>query len=1311
MSYIDVWSQLGVATVTSGGTTAPAAGTQESWTVTGAVSTPYASTHSPTVFRVVDAAGPTASGGVPTEIMLIVNVAGATWTAIRGAEGTTPVAHSPNWVAEVVDTIGSLQNKITAALPDYPVTGVYNTSKIIDVLNSGPLASGATTMSVKVQAARTGYNPGDVLYLTNGTNGVLCQVASTQTPVLPGATHLSIGIKAFGAADGTGPTWGFGNFTVGNITIYNMTQGDFLAAYTAAESNAMALYPNGCLLRVNETGNVATTGAVIPQTGFVPAGVRINPFGFIASTSIQKNAAQGIGTWLIEMPGTNANGTTNVQLLPSSSWSTQAGTNAALAGLQTALTAGTSTAALQVGPTNTVVTIPANTVIQLAYGGVWQRVVTTAMVNTSTTADTTIPVTAFLPLASFPTGAPSVGGTIVSTPTGWAQQETLSGAIQASTGTTYPSGAMGPGFTTATTSDITVTSGVTGTSGQSTVTFSTNPGLLAAAGNGISDTGGAIPANTVITGWNASTLTATLSAALTGNINTPTVPDTITIAGVWVDSAGNVNLHFAAGVIPAAAVPVLQALVATGANLPLKVGATAATGGSGGTNSAWTLAGGGAGTAGGANGTQTIGKITGVASSSLITATTIIYAPATAPTGYCNNSHSVTVLLPWCQAPVVATKGPFDIGDHVLVSSRPCPVTGFEPVVGMVCLAEAPTGSTSLVLAVTGPGTALASWGPQIAAGSTVQNMTQGAALLSFNNDGAGVDGLNVTAYNAARSVLLQGYKTRSRGGSQWSGGVVCGTDSNPYNPWTVGGQACNQFHFEDLYLEGNADSASVCLNAQGFDWEGHQIVSQQGVKYWNCGGVQIGVFHSTGGTPNTIWFQPLDGAMQYLDSTPAYSFAHTVNSLLASTDNASNVQLAAVRWYQNTNGTNCPAIWNTLNDAHAWQTLSVIDPTATFTLTASGVYLGLVATVPSAVGLCLGAALSAGTNPTVTLAATPAGPLTIPSGTALTVEANTLTTSASVTTSTTATTTVTTTGTTASYTLGQSIGVTTASIAANPSKTAIQAALTALPTVGSATQGQGSATVTVNNVYVVQRGNGVYEVQWTGALARWLSMPLTATLGTGTTAPAVLPIATQVPQGGLNPGSYQVTVGANNAFTYFIENPSQFDYPGIGVAGAWNSTGSGYGGSCFTGGLYKQVPTAFGGTGLAAPGAELPMLLDGVPYYSGGKGTPWGAAHGITSGALPTVSLTSGTGAVIDAANDRRIAVPVTFTPTSGAAATCAIAVSPDGTTYTTLTTKTVPAGTALDSFIDMVELTVPAGWRLKLTATNATIGTASYY
>ena len=74
---------------------APASGTGETWVVASSASFPAAAT-GVTQFHVADP-------GAPSEIILVTNVAGTSWSVTRGAESTTPVTHTAGYtVAQVL---------------------------------------------------------------------------------------------------------------------------------------------------------------------------------------------------------------------------------------------------------------------------------------------------------------------------------------------------------------------------------------------------------------------------------------------------------------------------------------------------------------------------------------------------------------------------------------------------------------------------------------------------------------------------------------------------------------------------------------------------------------------------------------------------------------------------------------------------------------------------------------------------------------------------------------------------------------------------------------------------------------------------------------------------------------------------------------------------------------------------------------------------------------------------------------------------------------------------------------------------------
>jgi hypothetical protein len=105
-------------------------------------------------------------------------------------------------------------------------------------------------------------------------------------------------------------------------------------------------------------------------------------------------------------------------------------------------------------------------------------------------------------------------------------------------------------------------------------------------------------------------------------------------------------------------------------------------------------------------------------------------------------------------------------------------------------------------------------------------------------------------------------------------------------------------------------------------------------------------------------------------------------------------------------------------------------------------------------------------------------------------------------------------------------------------------------------------------------------------------------------------------------------------------------------------------------------------------------------------------ALNPITDSALPTTSaFASGTAKQIHATRDVFLSVPITTDATANAA-TCAVALSPDNSTFSTLYTLTSSvAVNTVGAVVLPVSLYVPAAWYVKLTVSHATIGTGTYY
>lgn len=167
MAAIETYQNVPQTQVNTGGTDAPAPGTSQSWTVASSGSFPAASTGGtqPTQFHISD---PALAG----EIITVTNISGLTWTVIRGAEGTTPVAHTAGFTIKQVVTAGGLsvaatgQNgwcapgAVTAeSFPRIQSAGsqalTSGTLAIVGISLPQYLTVSAITMAVKATAAAT----------------------------------------------------------------------------------------------------------------------------------------------------------------------------------------------------------------------------------------------------------------------------------------------------------------------------------------------------------------------------------------------------------------------------------------------------------------------------------------------------------------------------------------------------------------------------------------------------------------------------------------------------------------------------------------------------------------------------------------------------------------------------------------------------------------------------------------------------------------------------------------------------------------------------------------------------------------------------------------------------------------------------------------------------------------------------------------------------------------------------------------------------------------------------------------------------
>lgn len=185
MGAVDVFSENGQATVSTGGTSAPAAGTVETWTLLNSNLPSVSSTATPpTQCKVADP-------DAPSETFLITNISGATATVTRGTDGTTPVTHQPGF------TVHQVISSSTAK--------AFRFADWLNVVNDfGADPTGITEPSAVFQAAINALpSGGGTLFIPSGTyNFTVGQLAPVTGLHIVGAGYNSVIINMTGGGSG-----------------------------------------------------------------------------------------------------------------------------------------------------------------------------------------------------------------------------------------------------------------------------------------------------------------------------------------------------------------------------------------------------------------------------------------------------------------------------------------------------------------------------------------------------------------------------------------------------------------------------------------------------------------------------------------------------------------------------------------------------------------------------------------------------------------------------------------------------------------------------------------------------------------------------------------------------------------------------------------------------------------------------------------------------------------------------------------------------------------------------------------------------
>ena len=208
---LEAYTDLASTTVSSGGTTAPAAGTPETLTVASASPFPAAQNtcYPPVIYHGADPDD-------PSELFAVINQVSSTSLQVtRGAEGTTPVAHTAGWTLQQVMTSSGLGN----------ILHVYN----IRSPRFGAKGDGASDDFAAAQLAASSCfaNGGGIVY---GPEGVYCL---SQT--------LQIGSRTMLLGAGRG------------VTTFKAING-FAATQVGSGSGDLTLNPGMCLIATAGNG-------------------------------------------------------------------------------------------------------------------------------------------------------------------------------------------------------------------------------------------------------------------------------------------------------------------------------------------------------------------------------------------------------------------------------------------------------------------------------------------------------------------------------------------------------------------------------------------------------------------------------------------------------------------------------------------------------------------------------------------------------------------------------------------------------------------------------------------------------------------------------------------------------------------------------------------------------------------------------------------------------------------------------------------------------------------------------------------------
>jgi hypothetical protein len=272
---IDLFANNASATVSSGGTTAPAAGTVESWTLASIVRLAASSSAAaPTQMRLVDPAA-------PSEVMLLTNLSGTAGTVTRGVEGTTPVTHSAGFTVNAVASGGALSQLRPFDLQGFAAWAhdpilcnaslTANGSRVYAVRMPWPETALATYLHTNVTLAEVGTGGVNALLIYDSAGNLLGQAGGSASTIFSVTGFLRAAI-ASGPISIPGDPQGI---ILGLLQNAGTTNPKF-AAYDNSGADTANIWASGATkIRkgVQASSSQFTVPSTISMDGFTPSDV------------------------------------------------------------------------------------------------------------------------------------------------------------------------------------------------------------------------------------------------------------------------------------------------------------------------------------------------------------------------------------------------------------------------------------------------------------------------------------------------------------------------------------------------------------------------------------------------------------------------------------------------------------------------------------------------------------------------------------------------------------------------------------------------------------------------------------------------------------------------------------------------------------------------------------------------------------------------------------------------------------------------------------------------------------------------------